>query len=95
MNLNLNEIWEMLTWTVNAGLDLFLHFIYSGLAALLGFYLTWWAIRLTYFVLACLLRCPTSMSMGLARSMRRLGWCAALFASLTAHLWWDRLLAFS
>ena len=86
------DLLELVRWMVNGVFDLFLHFIYSGLAALLVFYLTWWGIRLTYFVLASLLHCPTSPPMALVRSMRRLGYSAAVFASLSAHLWWDRLL---
>lgn len=86
------DLLEMIQWLINGTFDIFLHFVYSGLAALLGFYLTWWGIRLAYFVLASLLRSPTSTDTVLATSMRRLGWCAAVFASLTAHMWWDRLL---
>ena len=90
--MSINDAVELVRWVVNGTFDLFLHGVYSGLASLLGFYLTWWGIRLTYFVLACLLRSPTSMPTALARSMRRLGYSVALFASLSAHLWWDRLL---
>ena len=63
-----------------------------GVGIVAGFWLTLWAMRGMYFVLACLLRSETSMPTALARSMRRLGYSVALFASLSAHLWWDRLL---
>ena len=86
------DVVELGRWVVNGCLDLFYHAAWSGLASLLGFWLTLWAMRGMYFVLACLLRCPTSLPMALARSTRRLGYCVALFASLSAHLWWDRLL---
>jgi len=90
--MSLNELVEIVKWMVNGSFDLFLHFVYSGLAALSAFYLTWWGIRLAYFVTASLLRSPTSPDTALVTSMRRLGLLVALFASLTAHLWWDRLL---
>ena len=86
------DLLELIQWLINGTFDLFLHFVYSGLAALLAFYLMWWAIRGMYFTLASLSHSETSMPTALARSMRRLGWLAALFCSLTAHLWWDRLL---
>jgi hypothetical protein len=86
------DLLELLRWMINGALDLFLHGVYSGLASLLGFYLTSWGIRFLYFSLATLLRSPTSMPTALVRSTRRLSWSAALFASVSAHCWWDRLL---
>ena len=86
------DILELLRWMINGSLDLFLHGVYSGLAALLGFYSTLWATRLTYTCAAYLLHSPTSISTELERDMRRLGYSVALFASLSVHLWQDRLL---
>ena len=86
------DLLELVQWIINGALDMFLHFVYSGLAALLFFYLTLWGTRLTYTCAASLLRSPTSIPMEVERGMRRLGWLAALFASLTVHLWQDRLL---
>ena len=83
---------ELVQWAINGVLDLFLHGVYSGLASVLAFYLTWYLIRGAYFALATLLRSPTSPPTALVRSMRKFGLSAALFASLSAHMWWDRLL---
>ena len=86
------DILELLQWLINGTLDLFLHFIYSGLAALLGFVLTLWAIRLTYTGAAYLLHSKPSMPTELERAMRRLGYLVAFWCSVTVHLWQDRLL---
>jgi hypothetical protein len=97
-------LWELLEgaarwmnlaeWGANAALDLFLHFVWSSCAGLLVFYSTYWIIRTLFFLGARLLRLPTSPPELVARGMVGLGWAAALFASLSAHLWWDRLLSF-
>ena len=86
------DLLELLRWGINGTLDLFLHGVYSGLASLLGFFLTSWAIRLSYTGAAFLLHCPTSMPTDLERATRRLGWLAALFWAFTAHMFCDRLL---
>ena len=86
------DLLELIRWIINGTLDLFLHFVYSGLAALLAFYSTWYLTRLTYTCAASLLRSPTSIPMEVERAMQRLGWFVAIFASLTVHLWQDRLL---
>ena len=88
------DILELIGWIINAPLDLFLHFVWSSCAGLLVFSLTYWTIRTLFFLGACLLRLPTSPPTLVARGMVGLGWAAALFASLSAHLWWDRLLSF-
>ena len=92
--MNINELWELARWLINGAFDLSLHFVYSSLAGLLAFCLTWWATRFLYFVLICPSRSGMSMPTALARSMWRLSWSAALFSSFAAHCWWDRLLTF-
>ena len=79
-------------WGANAALDLFLHFVWSSCAGLLAFYLTYLTTRGLYFVLASLLHSPTSPPMRVVRGMVGCSWSAALFFSLAAHMWWDRLL---
>ena len=90
--MNLNEFVELIRWMANGCLDLFYHAAWSGVASLLSFWLTLWAMRGMYFTLACLLRSGTSMPTALERDTRRLGYLAALFFALSAHMWWDRLL---
>ena len=85
---------ELTEWGMNGALDLFLHFAWSSCAGLLVFFLTYWTIRTLFFLGACLLRLPTSPPILVGRGMVGLGWSAALFASFSAHLWWDRLLSF-
>ena len=51
------DLLGLLRWVINGALDLFLHGVYSGLASLLGFYLTWWGIY--DFCISRWLRCYT------------------------------------
>ena len=88
----LNGWMETAEWAMNALLDLFLHFVWSSVAGVLAFSLTYWITRLLYFCAASLLRSPTSPPTRVARSMIGFSWSAALCASLWAHLWWDRLI---
>jgi len=97
--MNLNELFELLwgllrgvSWAANATLDLGLHAAWALCASLLGFYLTYLTTRGLYFVLASLLHSPTSPPMRVVRGMVGCSWSAALFFSLAAHMWWDRLL---
>ena len=92
MGIGLNELLEMMRWAVNGLTDLSYHAAWSGLASLLGFWLTCWAMRGLYFVLASLSRSGTSIGMELERDIQRFGFAVSLFASLSAHLWWDGLL---
>ena len=86
------DLLELLQWLINGTLDLFLHAAWSGLASLLAFSLTYWGSRWLYSLLATLLHSPTSIGTRLERAILRFGFSAALFASFTVHLWWDRLL---
>ena len=86
------DILELIRWIINGSLDLFLHGVYSGLAGVLGFFLTLWATRLTYTGAAYLLHSPTSICMELERGIGRFGYLVALFVSLSVHMWQDRLL---
>lgn len=92
MGISLNELLEMMRWAINGLTDLCYHAAWSGLASLLGFWLTCWVMHGLYFVLASLSHLETSIGSGLERDIQRFGFSVALFASLSAHLWWDGLL---
>jgi ABC-type multidrug transport system permease subunit len=86
------DVLELAQWAVNGLLDLFLHFVWASCAGSLAFALTFWTTRMLYSLLACLLRSPTSPPARVARGMAGFGLAAALFVSLSVHMWWDRLL---
>ena len=79
--------WMKLTeWGTNASLDLFLHFVWSSVAGVLAFSLTYWITRGLFFLGATLLRLPQSPPGRVVRGMVGFGWSAALFASFSVHL---------
>jgi hypothetical protein len=86
------DLLELLQWVINGTLDLFLHFVWACCVGSLVFALTSWITRTLYFLLASLLHSRTSPPMAVVRGMGLFGFSAALFASFSVHLWWDRLL---
>ena len=81
-------------WSINALLDLGLHFLWASVSGLLALYLTYYSMRTVWRFLAAQRRLAASYR---AEGEGRIwSFCMLLgfFVAWLSHIWWDGLLTF-